>query len=87
VSIERTCREALGENDEWFTNRNTPGAFIEFKLRFETYSPNDIRAMGSYLSPAACEEIKAACDRFLASRGKLTGRDYAKLINRKHHDI
>ncbi len=87
MSIERTCREALGENDEWFTNRNTPGAFIEFNLRFETYSPNDIRALPFYLSVESCDEIKAACDRFLASRGKLTGRDYAKHINKKHYDI
>jgi hypothetical protein len=86
VSIERTCREALGEANGLFHLRQTSSG-LERRLRYETYSPNDIRALGSYLSPAACEEIKAACDRFLASRGKLTGRDYAKHINKKNYDI
>ena len=85
MSIERTCREALGEADGLFHLRQTSSG-LERRLRFETYSPSDIRALPFYLSVESCDEIKAACDRFLASRGKLTGKDYAKHINKKHYE-
>jgi hypothetical protein len=87
VSVERTCREVLGEDIGYFLFKISPDGGIQRRLRYETYSHSDIRALGPYLSVSSCDEINAACDRFLASRGKKTGRDYAKHINKKHYDI
>jgi hypothetical protein len=85
VSIEQTCREALGETNGLFKLVKT-AAGIERRMRYETYSPNDIRAQQPYLSVSSCDELNAACDRFLASRGKLTGKTYSKHINKKHYE-
>lgn len=91
MSVERTCRETLGEDVGLFQLKHSlgdrGGVVIERRLKFETYSHSDIRALSPYLSVSSCDEINAACDRFLASRGKKTGRDYAKHINKKNYDI
>ena len=87
MTLERACREVLGEVGGMFHLKTSPDGGIERRLRFETYTPEDIRALPPYLSVSSCVEINAACDRFLASRGKLTGRNYSKHINKKHYDI
>jgi len=70
-----------------FHLKTSPDGGIERRLRFETYTQDDIRALPPYLSVSSCVEINAACDRFLASRGRKTGRNYSKHINKKHYDI
>ncbi len=87
MSVERTCRQVLGEDNGYFLLKTKPDGGVERRLRYETYSHSDIRALPPYLSVSSCDEFNAACDRFLASRGKKTGRDYAKHINKKHYDI
>jgi hypothetical protein len=83
MTLERACREALGEAGGLFHLKTSPEGGIERRLRFETYSASDIRALPPYLSVTSCKEVNAACDRWLASRGKLTGKDYANSINKK----
>ena len=87
MSVERTCRETLGEDVGLFQLKISPDGGIQRRLRYETYSHSDIRALGPYLSVSSCDEINAACDRFLASRGRKTGRNYSKHINKNHYDI
>jgi hypothetical protein len=87
MTLERACREALGEVGDLFHTKTSPEGWLKRRLRIETYSPSDIRALPPYLSVTSCEEVNAACDRWLASRGKLTGKNYAKFINKTHHDI
>lgn len=86
MSIERTYYDELEKADKLFYRRKSPEC-IERKLRIETYSPGDIRALPPYLSVQHCNEIKSACDRWLASRGKLTGKNYANQINKTHNDL
>ena len=86
MTLERACREVLGEAGGLYHTKTSPEGGLERRLRLETYSPSDIRALPPYLSPRICDEINAACDQWLAARGKLTGREYAKFINSNHHE-
>jgi hypothetical protein len=86
VTLERESLDALWEAGGLFQIKTSPEGWRTRKLRVDIYTPEDIRALPPYLSASSCDEINAACDRFLASRGKLTGKAYAKFLNNNHHE-